>query len=154
MKFGAWIHDYDGMPFDVQIPLAAESGLQSLRSYHFDYAAKMEPALKQTGMSLFADLWIDGEALAADWRSQVQVDELQRYHEMGVPLEAICVGNELRQGGDRPEDKKFTALLSFGLASLMGTYREWMDEHGYTTPLTYAMEGIVFDAAGDFHEWV
>ena len=154
MKIGAWIHDYDGISLDEQITLAAEHGLQTLRSYHIDYAEKMASVLKRTGMSLFADMWVDAEALAGDWRSQLRQDELARYHEMGVPLEAICVGNELRQGGDEPGKKRFTARLSFGLANLITAYRRWLDEHGYTTPLTYAMEGIVFDAEGLFHEWV
>jgi hypothetical protein len=84
----------------------------------------------------------------------VRLDELARYHELIVPLEAICVGNELRQGGDEPGKKRFTARLSFGLANVLATYRGWLDEHGYTTPLTCAMEGIVFDREGHFNEWV
>ncbi len=154
MKVGTWIHDYDGMPLDEQIAHAAGSGLQSLRSYHVDYAQKMVPTLKQTGLSLFADVWTNGEALARDWRSQLHVEELARYHDFGVPLEVICVGNELRQDGNDPNTKQFTARLSFGLANLIEAFRQWMDERGYRTPLTYAMEGIVFDDAGNFHEWV
>jgi hypothetical protein len=69
-------------------------------------------------------------------------------------LEAVCVGNELREGGDEPGKKRFTARLSFGLANVIATYRQWLDEHGYMTPLTYAMEGIVFDSEGYFHEWL
>ena len=154
MKIGAWIHDHDEVPLDEQITLAAENGLQTVRSYHIGYAEKAAPALKQAGMSLFADMIVDAEALVADWRSQVRLDELARYHELGVPLEAICVGNELREAGDEPNKKRFTARLSFGLANLITTYRRWLDEHGYTTPLTYAMEGIVFDHEGFFNEWL
>jgi hypothetical protein len=154
MKIGTWIHDHDDLPLDPQIALAAENRLHTVRSYHISYAEKVAPGLTQTGMSLFADMVVDAEALAQGWRSQVRLDELGRYHELGVPLEAICVGNELRQGGDKPESRQFTARLSFGLANLLTTYREWMDEHGYATPLTYAMEGIVFDDQGYFHEWL
>ncbi len=154
MKFGAWIHNYDDVPLDEQIALAAENGLQTVRSYHPAYAEKAAPALGQAGMSLFADLYVDAYALAMDWHSQVQLDDLARYYELGAPLEAICVGNELREGGDQPGHKQFTARLSFGLANLLATYRRWLDEQGHTTPLTYSMEGIVFDQAGDFHEWV
>jgi hypothetical protein len=64
------------------------------------------------------------------------------------------VGNELREGGDAPDKKRFTARLSFGLANVLVTYRQWLDEQGYATPLTYAMEGIVFDSEGYFHEWL
>jgi hypothetical protein len=154
MKIGTWIHDHDDLPLDQQMALAAENGLQTVRSYHIAYAEKVAPALTQTGMSLFADMFVDAEALVQGWRSQVRLDELDRYHELGVPLDAICIGNELRQGGDKPESRQFTARLSFGLANLLAAYREWMDEHGYATPLTYAMEGIVFDEQGYFHEWL
>lgn len=47
-----------------------------------------------------------------------------------------------------------TARLSFGLANVLATYRRWLDERGHPTPLTYAMEGIVFDRQGSFHEWL
>jgi hypothetical protein len=69
-------------------------------------------------------------------------------------LEGICVGNELRVGGDAPDKKRFTARLSFGLANVILTYRHWLDEHGLSTPLTYAMEVIVFDREGYFNEWL
>lgn len=154
VKLGAWIHSYDDVPLDAQIGLAAENGLQTIRSYHLGYAEKVAPALKQTGMSLLAGMHVDADALVADWRSQVRLDELARYHELGIPLEAICVGNELREGGDAPHQKRFTARLSFGLANVLTTYRQWLDAHGYTTPLTYAMEGIVFDREGYFNEWL
>jgi hypothetical protein len=154
MRMGAWIHDDDDIPLDAQITLAAENGLKTIRSYHISYAEKVAPWLKQAGMSLFADMWVDAEALAKDWRSQLQLAELARYHELGVPLEAICVGNELREGGDEPKNKRFTARLAFGLANLIASYRDWMNEHGYTTPLTYAMEEIVFDREGYFNEWL
>jgi hypothetical protein len=154
MKFGAWIHNYDDVSLDSQIALAAENGLQTLRSYHIAYAEQAAPALRQTGMSLFADMLVDAQALAEDWRLQIRLDELARYHELGVPLTALCVGNELREGGDAPGAKRFSARLSFGLANLLATYREWLDAHGYTTPLTYAMEGIVFDREGYFNEWL
>jgi hypothetical protein len=154
MKIGAWIHDNDDISLDQQIALAANNGLQSVRSYHVAYAEKVAPALKQVGMSLFAGMWVDAEALAKDWRSQLRLDELACYYELGVPLEAVCVGNELREGGHEPNNKRFTARLSFGLANLIATYRHWMDERGYATPLTYAMEEIVFDREGYFNEWL
>jgi hypothetical protein len=124
-EMGAWIHNYDDVPLDEQIALAAENGLQTIRSYHPAYAEKAAPALRQAGMSLFADLYVDAYALAMDWRSQVQLDDLAHYTELGVPLEAICVGNELREGGDQPDHKQFSARLSFGLACT--TYRHWLD---------------------------
>ena len=154
MKIGAWVHDYDDTAIDEQIALAAQNGLRTIRSYHVEYAENVAPALLQSGMSLLAGLHVEAGELVHDWRSQVHLDELERYHQLGVPLEAICVGNELREGGDEPDQKRFTARLSFGLANLIATYRQWMDERGYETPLTYAMEEIVFDQEGDFEEWL
>jgi hypothetical protein len=154
MKIGAWIHSSDNVPLEEQIELAVENGLQTIRSYHIGYAERVAPALTQTGMSLLGGMHVDAEGLVEDWRSQLRLDELARYHELGVPLEAICVGNELREGGDAPDQKRFTARLSFGLANVLDTYRRWLHEHGYATPLTYAMEGIVFDDQGHFNEWV
>jgi hypothetical protein len=175
MKIGAWVHDYD-ISVGEQIALAAESGLQTIRSYHIEYAEKVVPALKQArttnirearttnvreartedvrGMSLLAGMHVDASELIRDWRSQVRLDELERYHQLGMPLEAICVGNELREGSDEPGKKRFTARLSFGLANLITTYRQWLDERSYETPLTYAMEEIVFDEEGYFNEWL
>ena len=154
MKIGAWVHGYDDTAINGQISLAAENGLRTIRSYHVEYAENVAPALLQSGMSLLAGMHVDADELIHDWRSQVHLDELERYHQLGVPLEAICVGNELREGGDEPGQKRFTARLSFGLANLIATYRQWLDERGYETPLTYAMEGIVFDQEGHFEEWL
>ena len=154
MKVGVWIHDADELPLDGQIALAAQHGLDTIRCYGVEYAAKAAPALKQAGMSLLGGIHVDSEGLLRDWRSQVRLDELGRYHELGVPLAGICAGNELREGGDAPDKKRFTARLSFGLANVLAVYRQWLHEHKLTTPLTYAMEGIVLDREGDFYEWL
>ncbi len=154
MKIGAWIHDHDDLSLEEQIAQAAASGLQTIRSYSLAYAQRAAPALQETGLSLLAGIPVDAAALIQDWRSQVRLDELARYHQLGVPLEAVCVGNELREGGDEPDKKRFTARLSFGLANVLAAYRAWLDGEGHPTPLTYAMEGIVFDPDGTFHEWL
>ncbi len=162
MKLGAWIHTHDekldqGNPdlaLERQIEVAAQCGLTSIRSYYYGYAAQAAPALKRTGMSLLAGMNIDAAGLVGDWRSQLHYEDLARYHDLGVKLEGICVGNELREGGDAPGSKRFTARLAFGMANLLDAYRTWLDQHGYHTPLTYAMEGIVCDAQGNFHEWL
>jgi hypothetical protein len=153
MKFGAWIHEHD-LSLEEQILAAQQSGLRSIRSYSLDYSRRAVPALKQNGMSLLAGMHIEAEALAADWRSQVRLGDLSEIHNLGVDLEGICVGNELRQGGDTFDTKRFTARLAFGLANVLDTYRRWMAEHGISVPLTYAMEGIVFDQFGTFDEWI
>ncbi len=151
MKFGAWIHDHD-LSLEEQILAARQNGLQSIRSYSLDYSRRAVPILKQNGMSLLAGMHIDGESLVADWRQQVNFAELTEITKLGVKLEGICVGNELREGGDAADKKRFTARLSFGLANVLNTYRHWLDEHGIAVSLTYAMEGIVFDQYGTFHE--
>jgi hypothetical protein len=153
MKFGAWIHESD-LSLEEQIIAARQSGLRSIRSYSLDYSLRAAPILKKHDLSLLAGMHIDSDALAADWRSQVRLAELAEIYNLGVDLEGICVGNELRQGGDEFEKKRFTARLSFGLANLLDAYRGWLREQGLSTPLTYAMEGIVYDEFGIFHEWV
>jgi hypothetical protein len=154
VKIGAWIHGGGGISLDDQIALAAENGLQSIRSYGLAYAEQVAPALRRHGLSLLAGIGVESEALLCDWRSQVRLDEVARYHELSIPLDAICAGNELREGGDAADKKRFTARLSFGLANVLSSYRRWLDDHGYPTPLTYAMEGIVFDEEGTFYEWL
>jgi hypothetical protein len=153
MKIGAWIHEGD-LSLEEQIITAKASGLSSIRSYALDYSQRAAPILKKHDMTLLAGMHIDGEALAADWRSQVRLEELGEIFNLDVVLEGICVGNELRQGGDEFDKKRFTARLSFGLANVLDAYRAWMNEKGISTPLTYAMEGIVFDEFGNFFEWV
>ena len=154
MQIGAWIHGEESHSLEQQIALAAENGLQTIRCYHFGYAETTASALKKHGLSLLAGMQVDGGALVTDWRSQVQLGELEDYQTLGVPLEAICVGNELREGGDAADKKRFTARLSFSLANVLHNYRRWLDDHGFQTPLTYAMEGIVFDKQGLFYEWL
>ena len=119
MQIGAWIHGEGGLSLEGQIALAAENGLQTIRCYDYSYAETVAPTLKKHGLNLLAGMHVDGEALIADWRSQVRLDELESYQTLGIPLEAICVGNELREGGDAADKKRFTARLSFGLASVL-----------------------------------
>lgn len=154
MKIGAWIHTYDDLSLDQQIAAAAQNGLSTIRSYGFDYAQKVAPALKANGMSLLGGIHVNSEALVRDWHTQVRLDDLEGYHKLGIALEGICAGNELREGGDEPDKKRFTARLSFGLANVLAAYRAWLKDHNLNTPLTYAMEGIVFDAQGNFNEWL
>lgn len=154
MKIGAWIHTGDQLALDVQIAAAAQHGLSTIRSYSYDYAQAAAPALIANGMSLLGGIHVDSTELVRDWHSQVHLDQLEAYHQLGLPLEGICAGNELREGGDEPEKKRFTARLSFGLANVLAAYRGWLRDHGLATPLSYAMEGIVFDAQGRFFEWL
>ena len=144
MKIGAWVHESD-LSFEEQIITAEACGLSSIRSYSLDYSQRAAPIIKKLGVSLLAGMHIEAEQLADDWYSQVRLEELGEILNLDVDLEGICVGNELRQGGDDFDKKRFTARLSFGLANVLDTYREWMKVNGFSVPLTYAMEGIVFD---------
>ncbi len=154
MRIGAWFHTADNIQLEEQFALAARNGLSAARSYSIGYAKKAAPPLRQFGLGLMAGMHVDGPALVADWRSQLRLEELETYHRLGVKLEAICVGNELREGGDEPGKKKFTRGLAHNLCNLLTAYRTWLDEHGLSTPLTYAMESIVFDETGNFLDWV
>lgn len=154
MKFGAWIHGEDGIPPESQIEAAHECGITAIRVYDIGHAEEVVPILKRTGTSLIGGMHIDGEELLKDWRSQVRIEELARYHELGVRLDAICVGNELREGGNDPNARRFTARLSFAMANVLDTYRRWLREHGLSTPVTYASEAIVLDSESRFHEWL
>jgi exo-beta-1,3-glucanase (GH17 family) len=151
-KYGAWIHSHDGIPLEGQIQAAADCGIKSVRSYSIDYSRMLAPILNASGSSLFGGIHVDADDLVADWHSQVKLDQLEAYSQLEVALDAICVGNELRQFGDHPDKKKFTARISFALANVLHTYREWLGKKNLDIPLTYAMEGIVFDDSGVFFE--
>lgn len=154
MKVGAWFHDHDDLPLSGQIEAAAVCGLRAARAYDIDYAEAIAPALKHNNMGLLAGIDVDAAALLADWRSQVRVDQAARYLALGVRLDGLCIGNELREGGDEPENKRFTPALASNLAAVISAYKQWLGEQGYHIPLTYAMEGIVFDADGNFLPWM
>ena len=136
----------------MQFANAAAVGIESVRGYSVDYSERVAPLVNDAGLSLVAGLHVDAEALVEEWRSQVKLDELERTYDLSCPIEAICVGNELREGGDAWGAKRFTARLSFGLARVLEEYRVALDARGLATPLTYAMEGIVFDSDGRFRE--
>jgi hypothetical protein len=154
MKFGAWFHGNDDLPLMQQISTAKQVGITSARAYSLEYAHQLAPALRENGMSLLGGYSIDSQALLENWHSQFRPDILEDYHKLSLPLEAICIGNELREGGDEPDKKRFTARLSFALANVIQASRRWLDDHGYATPLTYAMEEIVYDAGLNFQEFL
>ena len=153
-KYGAWIHTVGNIGLEDQVRKAAANGIQTVRSYGIDYSEKLVPVLRETGVSLMAGMHVNAEALLEDWRTQVRLEELEKNHQLGVNLEAVCVGNELRQFGDHPDKKRFTARITYGLSNVLNTYREWLDKHGYKTPLTYAMEGTGCDANGLLQEHI
>jgi hypothetical protein len=130
MKIGTWIHDHDDLPLDQQMALAAENGLQTVRSYHIAYAEKVAPALTQTGMSLFADMFVDAEALVQGWRSQVRLDELARYHELAMSCARVAINpnpDSLRLGSllDWPTSSRPTANGWMSMATRLRSPTPW-----------------------------
>jgi hypothetical protein len=157
MKLGAWIHnagDLDESAIRAQFVAAGAAGLGSVRSYTVGYTEQIAPWVKDAGMSVLAGIHVDEHALVDDWKSQVKLDELERTIAVDCPIEAICVGNELREGGDAWNEKRFTPRLSFNLARVLDAYHDWMAKNGVGAPLTYAMEGIVFGENGRFRDYV
>ena len=152
MRLGAWIHNHGGLDPTPQIARAASAGLAGIRGYGVDYSEQVAPAVQEHDLSLVAGIHVNAAALVEDWKSQVKLEELERTAMLGCRIEAICVGNELREGGDDWNTKRFTARLSYGLARVIETYRRRLEELGLAIPLTYAMEGIVFDEQGRFRE--
>lgn len=152
MNVGAWIHNTGDAGFAEQFAAAARSGLSSVRGYSIDYSELVAGFVRENDLSIVSGIHVDAEALVDDWRSQVKFDELERTVNLDCRLAAICVGNELREGGDDWNAKRFSARLSFGLARVIEEYRNWLDARGHRVPLTYAMEGIVFDDRGAFRE--
>ena len=152
MKIGAWIHDYSGEDARAQFSHAAACGVASVRTYGVGHSEKIAPWAASDNLSLMAGIHVESEALVRDWNSQVKLDELDRTLALPCNIEAVCVGNELREGGDAWESKRFTARLSFGLSRVIERYRERAAELGKNVRFTYAMEGIVFDAHNNFKE--
>lgn len=154
MKLGAWIHDYSDGDVEAEFAHAAKSGLRSARGYHVDYCEKVAPWAKKNGLSMMPGITVNAARLVEDWSMEVNVEGIERVAALPCDIEAVCIGNELREGGDEWEKKRFTARLSFGLARLIERYRERLSDHGRALPLTYAMEGIVFDERGSFHDYL
>ena len=148
MKFGAWIHGRSKPSLTESILQAGAAGLESIRSYSIEYSREVAPTLKIAGLSLLAGMHIDAPALAADWRSQLNFEELEANLELGVELAGICVGNELREGGDDFDTKEFTGKLAEGLANVLNAYRNLIKLKGRNVPLTYANEAITFNPDG------
>ena len=152
MKIGAWIHDYSDADLEAQIRAAAAAGLAGIRSYSVGYSQKVAMWVKSSGLTLLAGIHVDGPGLAENWKSQVKLDEFELTANLDCSLSGICVGNELREGGDEPGKKRFTARLSYGLTRVLEIYRDYLLKNGTSVPLTYAMEGLVFEGNGHFKE--
>lgn len=154
VKLGAWVHNEDGAPLAPHFHAAAAAGLSFVRCYHLGYAEAAAGDLRAAGLSLVGGMHFDASALLDDWRSQLNLDELTRYHDLGIHLDALCLGNELREGGDDPYLKRFSPALTQAMLRVLDASRNHLATHGFSTPLTCALEGTVYDLEGQFHPWV
>lgn len=154
MIYGAWIHNKVMPSFEENIKLASSVGIKSYRSYSLASTLNVLQYLKMGNLSVHAGYYVYPEHLLTDWKSQFRPKILNYYSNISIPVVGICIGNELRDGGDDPNKKHFSPLLAKNLSSLLRESRKWLNDHGYNTPVTYAMEGISFDQdTFDFLDW-
>ncbi|MBO3754835.1 MAG: hypothetical protein FGF53_08200 [Candidatus Brockarchaeota archaeon] len=106
-------------------------------------------------MSLYAGIYVDSENLLKDWHNEIKQEHILGTHKLSIPLTAICLGNELREYmKGEPPNWKFTGRLAFALSNLITATRKLIQEYGFNTPVTYAMEGFGLDFDGKIKEWV
>lgn len=162
MIVGAWFHP-SGLEKieDSGFKKARAAGFLSARTYNYEHSEKIAGELKKHSMSLYAGVGVrtgtlfDASGLVKDWRSQLRPDKVLKTHELGVPLVALCRGNELREYLEgEPPNWRFTGRISFALCRLLSATRDLIHEHGFTTPVTYAMEGLGLGPEGKLLEWV
>jgi hypothetical protein len=156
MIVGVWFHSAGIKRIeDSGFSRAAEFGVKAARTYNYEHSEKIADVLKRLNMSLFAGISIDPVNLIKDWRQELKHHQILKTHELGIPLIAICLGNELREYmPGEPPNWKFTGRLAFALSNLIRAAKQFMEEHGFNTPVTYAMEGFKLEADGKLQEWV
>ncbi len=150
MILGAWFHDADGKLSQEQLRKASAAGLTSIRSYNYSYVAQLAPTLKSLKMSVYAGIHVRPEDILRDPCSQIKVEHAaslfegnlaSRYFELGIPMTALCIGNELRDPWTEVGKWTLSAKLASNLAIVISELKKWLADHGYSIPLTYAMEG-------------
>jgi len=159
---GAWFHP-SGLERieDTGFDKASEVGFSSVRTYNYEHSEKIAGELKKRNMSLYAGVevrsgeFFDASDLVHDWRSQLRSDHVLRTHKLGVPLVALCRGNELREYlKGEPPNWRFTERISQALCKLLSATKSLIHEHGFSTPVTYAMEGLELGQDGKLSGWV
>jgi hypothetical protein len=156
MIVGAWFHPSGVIRIeDSGLSNAVKTGIEAARTYNYEHSEKISGIMKKLNMSLYAGIDINPENLLKDWRHEIKQNHILGTHQLNVPLTAICFGNELREyteGG--PPNWKFTGRLAFAISNLLTAAKKFIQEHGFSTPVTYAMEGFGLDADGKLKEWV
>jgi len=159
---GAWFHS-SGLERIGQSGFgkASAAGFMSARTYNYEHSERIATELGKQKMSLYAGVEVrggplmDASDLVSDWRSQLRPDQVLKTHELGVPLVALCRGNELREYlKGEPPNWKFTEKIASALCGLLSATRSLLQEHGLSTPVTYAMEGLGLDPDGRLLESV
>jgi hypothetical protein len=99
-------------------------------------------------MNVYAGIHVQPEDILRDPYSQIKVEHSDsllkiaaRYFELGIPMTALCVGNELRDPWTEVGRWTLSAKLASNLAIVISELRKCLTDHGYNVPLTYAMEG-------------
>ncbi|MGB9718682.1 MAG: hypothetical protein ACPL4E_09650 [Thermoproteota archaeon] len=156
MIIGAWFHPSGVRRIENSgFSQAAKTGINAVRTYNYEHSEKIAGIIKKLNMSLYAGIHVDSENLLKGWCSEIKQEHILRTHELDVPLTAICLGNELREYTEgEPPNWKFTGRLAFALSNLIAATRKLIREHGFDTPVTYAMEGFGLDADGKVKEWI
>jgi len=159
---GAWFHP-SGLERieDSGFDNASAAGFMSARTYNYEHSERIAAELRKRNMSLYAGVEVrssvlmDSSDLVRDWRSQLRPDQVLRTHELGVPLVALCRGNELREYlKGEPPNWRFTEKIAFALSRLLSATKSLLQEHGFSTPVTYAVEGLGLGPDGKLLESV
>ncbi|MBO3808040.1 MAG: hypothetical protein FGF50_00325 [Candidatus Brockarchaeota archaeon] len=156
MIIGAWFHPSGVRRVeDSGFSEAAKTGINAVRTYNYEHSEKIAGIIKKLNMSLYAGIYVDSENLLKDWHNEIKQEHILGTHKLSIPLTAICLGNELREYmKGEPPNWKFTGRLAFALSNLITATRKLIQEYGFNTPVTYAMEGFGLDFDGKIKEWV
>lgn len=162
MIVGAWFHPAGLETIeDSGYDKASEAGFTSARTYNYEHSERISQVLKNRNMSLYAgvevhsDAFFDASDLLKDWRGQLRPDQVLKTHDLGVPLVALCRGNELREYLEgEPPNWRFTEKISSALCKLLSATKNLIHEHGFSTPVTYAMEGLGLGSDGKLLDWM
>ncbi len=162
MIVGAWFH-LSGLERieDSGLDKARNAGFTSAKTYNYEHSEGIAQELKKRNMSLYAGVevrsgaFFDAVDLVKDWRSQLRPDQVLKTHELGIPLVALCRGNELREYlKGEPPNWRFTEKIAVSLCKLLSATKNLIHENSFSTPVTYAMEGLGLGPNSKLLDWV
>jgi hypothetical protein len=149
LNLGAWVYTMRA----PELRVAAYAGFDSTRGYAPSHAVQMAAASRQLGLSHLGGLDLNADKVLADWQDQVQWDSMTELYNTGIPLVAVCVGNEVRDvcAGEK---LCFSAHLADNLRQIIEGYRLWATRTGWKINLTTVLIGDAFDTSYTFYDWV